>query len=109
MNYTIIRKVAVIAIFLFQFLFTSAQPGDIPRDKETKPYRILTVGKQVTVKSTQDIKSIMVWTASGHRIVEQNEINGPSFTFTISINEKIFFLMMELTGEKRYTEKIGVR
>ena len=50
-----------------------AQPAinssDISFKKESKPFKILTDGKRVTVKSTKDIKTIMVWTATGHRIV----------------------------------------
>ena len=51
----------------------------------------------------------MVWTASGHRVVEQKEINTSSYTFNININEKVFFLMVEFEGSKPYTEKIGIR
>lgn len=106
----IIRKIGTIGLFLGLFLFTNAQAGNDPFKKESsKPYRILTSGKQITVKSTKDIKSVMVWTASGHRIIEQKEINASSFSFTLAVNEKIFFLMLELTNEQRFTEKIGVQ
>ena len=109
MNYTTIRRFVVATLFSCLLLSIHAQPGNDPGDKDPKPYRILTSGKKITVKSTRDIKSVMVWTASGHRIVEQKEINSPSYSFTINVNEKIFFMMMELQGEKRYTEKIGVQ
>lgn len=100
----IARRLVAILFFACFFVVTHAQnPGD-----KVKPYRILTSGKQITVKSTRDITSIMVWTASGHRIIEQKEINAPSFTFRVGVNEKIFFVMLELKGERRYTEKIGV-
>jgi hypothetical protein len=75
---------------------------------ESKPYKILTSGKQVTVKSTKNIKSVMVWTASGHRIVEQKEVNAPAFTFNINVNEKYFFVMIQFEGQKPFTEKIGI-
>ena len=105
-----IRKIVAIVLLSGVFLFSNAQNINDPFKKEiSKPYRILTSGKQVTVKSTKDIKSIMVWTASGHRIVEQKEINAPSYSFTVGNNEKIFFLMLELTNEQRFTEKIGVQ
>jgi hypothetical protein len=77
--------------------------------KEAKPYRILTSGKSITVKSTKDIKSIMVWTADGHRVLEQKEINANSYNFRITINAKVFFLMVQLVDGKTYTEKIGVQ
>ena len=102
-----IRNICIILALSGLFSFTHAQ-ADNNTDK-FKPYRILTSGKQITVKSTKDIQSIMVWTASGHRIVEQKEINAPYYSFTIGVNEKVFFLMLELKGAERYTEKIGVR
>ena len=105
----IIRKIGAIVLLSGLFLFTNAQSITDPSRKESKPYRILTSGRQVTVKSSKDIKSLMVWTASGHRIVEQREINAPSYSFTVSTNEKIVFLMLELNNERRFTEKIGVQ
>ena len=76
---------------------------------KNKPYKILTSGKQITVKSTKDIKNIMVWTASGHRIVEEKEVNTTSFSFTINVSEKVFFVMIQFEGIKPFTEKIGIQ
>jgi hypothetical protein len=73
-----------------------------------KPFKILTNGKQVIIQSKQNLKSIMVWTASGHRVVEQKEINATSYSFTLSIKEMIFFLLLETAEGKRYTEKLGI-
>jgi hypothetical protein len=101
----IARRLLAFFFFVTILLVSKAQAGSI---EKVKPYRILTSGKQITVKSTRDITSIMVWTASGHRIIEQKEINAPSFTFRVDVNEKVFFVMLELKGEKRYTEKIGM-
>jgi hypothetical protein len=103
------RKIMAIIAFLLLFFFASAQAGNEPSDREIKPYRIYTSGKQITVKSSKDIKSVMVWTASGHRIVEERGIDASSYSFTVGMNEKVFFVMLELQGDKRYTEKIGVR
>ena len=105
------RKIIAITALLCLFLVGFAQAGNEnePLGRESKPYRIYTSGKQVTVKSTKDIKSVMVWTASGHRIVEERGLNAASYSFTVAVNEKVFFLMLELQGDKRYTEKIGVR
>jgi hypothetical protein len=89
-------------------LFSQAQPVKVAL-LESKPYRILTSGKQITVKSNKDIKSVMVWTASGHRIVEQKEVNASSFTFTVNVNEKYFFVMIQYEGQKPFTEKIGIQ
>jgi len=78
-------------------------------NNEPKPYKIQTSGKQVTIKSTKNIKSVMVWSASGHRVIEQKDINNPSYTFNIPINEKWIFVMIHVDGAKPFTEKIGVQ
>ena len=78
------------------------------KDSTAKPYKILTSGKQITVKSTKNIKSVMVWTASGHRIVEQKDVNSTSYSFTVTVNEKYYFVMIQYEGQKPFTEKIGV-
>ena len=100
-----LRKI-VFALLLSLPLVVIAQTEKA--DKSNKPYRILTSGKQVTVRSAKDIKSLMVWTASGHRIVEQKELNVPSYDFRIEVKDKYFFLMIQLVDGKVYTEKIGV-
>ena len=51
----------------------------------------------------------MVWTATGHRIVEQHELEINFYSFTVPVNEKIFFLMVEMQDGKRFTEKFGVQ
>lgn len=101
------------ALFCFSS-FAFAQTGELKAGIENKsgtvkPYKILTSGKQFTIQSTQNIKSLMVWTASGHRIIEQKEINSTSCSFNVLINEKIFFLMIEFENGKRNTEKIGTK
>jgi hypothetical protein len=101
----------VIAVFSLS-VFSQAQPAPINEGESArtnKPYKILTSGKQITVKSTKDIKNIMVWTASGHRIVEEKEVNATSFSFTINVSEKVFFVMIQYEGQKPFTEKIGVQ
>jgi hypothetical protein len=51
----------------------------------------------------------MLWTTGGNRVIEQKEINSISYTFTIPVNQKSFFLMVGLADGKVYTEKIGIR
>ena len=77
--------------------------------KTTKPYRILTSGKQVTIKSIKDIKTLMVWSATGHRIIEQKNLNTSSYEFKVDVKENYFFLMVQLTDGKVYTEKFGTQ
>jgi hypothetical protein len=89
-------------------VLSQAQPASTP-PVEKKPYKILTNGRQVTIKSQKSIKNVMVWTATGHRVVEQKGINEPSFSFNVTVNERFFFVMVQLEGTKPYTEKIGIR
>lgn len=103
----IARRLIATLLFTGLFLFTQVQASV---NAINKPYRILTSGKQITVKSSINITSLMVWTATGHRIVEQKSINAPSYSFRVGgSNDKVYFMMLELKGERRYTEKIGVQ
>lgn len=108
---------AVVVLFMFP-LYAQSDPGPgknkpATEKKDAKYFKILTSGKQITVKSndnTNNLKQILVWTSSGHRIVEQHELDVPSFDFTVSgINEKIFFMLVEFKDGKRVSEKFGVR
>ena len=105
-----IRRLLAAAFLSLLFVTAQAQGNnELPSlTKEGKPYKITSSGKQVTIKSTKAIKHVMVWTTSGNRIIEQKEINNSSYTFTIQVNQKTFFLMIGLEGGKIYTEKIGV-
>lgn len=98
--------VAVIAVVCISVFSQAQVTANEPAAK--KPYKILTSGKQITVKSPKNIKHIMVWTSTGHRIIEQKDINEPSFTFNVNVNSRVFFIMIHLEGAKPYTEKIGI-
>ncbi len=105
-----IRRLMAIASLSFVITVSQAQPvNESLAKKEAKPYKILTSGKQITIKSTRDIKNVMLWTTSGYRVVEQKEINNNSFVLNIPVNQKTFFLMIGLNNGKIYTEKIGIR
>jgi hypothetical protein len=107
MKVTISRFIAITSILLLS-IFSQAQP--LPAGiNESKPYKILTSGKQITIKSTKNIESIMVWTATGHRIVEQRQVNTATYSFNVNVNEKVFFIMIGYPGLKPFTEKIGVQ
>lgn len=108
------QTMAILAvIFLSVLVQAQPQPGKVPgrttdTERSVKPYRILTSGKQITVKSDMDIKSIIVWTSGGHRILENKEINTDSYSFRITVREKIFFIRVQLADGNTYSEKIGV-
>jgi hypothetical protein len=106
------RLCAAIILSSLFFVSKAQSPGEpVPDEvkKSDKPYKVSTSGKQVTIKSTKNIEHVMLWTSSGHRVIEQKEINAGSYTFTIPVNEKVFFLMVGLVNGKIYTEKIGVQ
>ena len=100
----------VITVCLSGFLRAQPAPSNYTENTGVhKPYKILTSGKEFTVKSTKEIKSVIVWTATGHRVVEEKAVNATSFTFNLNVTEKVFFIMIQFEGSKPYTEKIGVQ
>lgn len=104
------RRLFAVAFMSLLFFVAQAQSNSKwPDSKENKPYKVLTSGKQITIKSTKNINHVMLWTTGGNRVVEQKEINNSSFTFTIPVNQKTFYLMIGLVGGKVYTEKIGIQ
>jgi len=115
MMYPIFRKLAVIAFFTCIVGVSMAQdPG--PKNKlsssesfQSKPFRVLTNGKQITIQSNKNISKIIVWTSGGNRFVEQSNVEASSYNFTIPAKEKFVFMMLELQGGKRFTQKIGVQ
>ena len=119
MRGSIVRKaILVSAIVCASILSKAQQPGtpapELPSssgeiEKSSKPYRILTTGKTVTIRTTKNIKSLMVWTSAGHRIIEEKNLNTSNYNFRITVNEKLFFVMVQLADGKTYSEKIGVQ
>ena len=99
---------ALISTFSYSQTSTSNQSNATPVKTSAKPYKVLTNGKQVTIRSDKGIKSVMMWSASGHRIHEQKEVNAASYSFNITVNDKIFFVMVRLGNGNLYTEKLGV-
>ena len=91
-----IRRLLAIVLLSVVVLDLQAQPFA----KETKPYKILTSGKNITIKSTNNINHIMIWTNGGNRLIEQRSINANNYSFTIPINGKFFFLMVGLSNGK---------
>ncbi|MES1217338.1 MAG: hypothetical protein ABUT20_17635 [Bacteroidota bacterium] len=114
MRLIIRNTLMVLSLLLASVHFSSAQQisdgkeNEPPVKQDNIPYRIVTSGKQITVKSSKDIKNIMIWTASGHRILEQKNVNTSNFNFRISVDEKIFFIMLQLVDGKVYSKKIGI-
>ncbi len=88
---------------------TVVKPRPSVNSKTAKPFKIITEGKKITVKSTKDIRKALAWTASGHRFSEQTNINTASCNFTVPNNERFIFVMLELEDGKVYTEKVGVQ
>jgi hypothetical protein len=108
------RKIILVSAFLNASVFLLAQPDAKPKPGSTtatkaKPFKVQTNGRQITIQSKENIKSMMVWTASGHRIVEEKTLNTNSYSFSVPAKEKICFIVIEAADGKRYTEKIGVQ
>jgi len=106
---SLVKNTFTAVVFLLITQFCSAQNNPTGPKKDSTPYRILTAGKQITVKSSKDIKNIMVWTSSGHRILEHKDVNASDYNFRITVNEKIFFVMLQMADGKVYSEKIGIQ
>ena len=100
---SVYRLITAVALSVSLFT-TQAQPDK----KEVKPYKVLTSGRQLTIKSNKIIYHIMLWTTGGDRVVAQKGINNNSVTIDIPISRKTFFLMVGLANGKVYTEKIGI-
>ncbi len=105
-----VRRLLAVASLSVVVIASQAQPASNETAvKEIKPYKLLTSGRQITIKSTRNIKNVMLWTTSGYRVVEQREINNSSFMLNMPVNQKTFFLMIGLENGKIYTEKIGIQ
>jgi hypothetical protein len=104
------RRFMTVTAFSVSYFVSTAQSGNAELiKKETRPYRVITSGKEITIKSKLNILQVMVWTIGGNRVVEQRDIHADSYSFTIPIYEKIYFLMVGLENGKVYTEKIGIQ
>ena len=107
------RAILVFALFCTA-CFIHGQ-GDSKRDlpptasAAPKPYKVLTSGRQITIQSKQNLKSLLVWTASGHRIVEEKQFPSTTYSFTVPAKEKYFYMVIETAEGKRFTEKMGVK
>jgi hypothetical protein len=94
--------------------FLNGQPSEtpsreVPGKTPVKPYKVLTNGKQITVQSKQNLRSLIVSTSGGHRIVEEKDLQTTNYSFTVPSKEKVFYLMVETAEGKRFTEKMGVK
>lgn len=110
-----LRKICLFLALIPATFTLSAQPKEsAPTEisssvKTKKPYRILTNGKRITVSATSGLRKLMVWTASGHRMVEQNNLDGLTYSFDVVTREKILFILIEFADGRRFTDKIGVK
>jgi len=113
MKPSILRAIFLATLFSATYFIHGQAKPLLSQEKSSslkeKPFKVLTNGSQITLQANQEIKSLMVWTASGHRIVEEKAIKATSYSFIIQVKEKLFFLMLETADGKRYTEKIGVK
>ena len=109
-----IRKAILVCALFSVTSFIYGQPKKSPKSEissptSAKPFKVLTNGKQITIQTKQNLRSLMVWTANGHRFVEEKDLTTNSYTFTVPSKEKIFYMMIETAEGKRFTEKMGVK
>src|SRR6187397_599622 len=109
-----IRKSILVSSLFCITCFMHAQVKRSPNSEITtrasaKPFKVLTNGNRITIQSKQNLRSLMVWTASGHRFVEEKELTTNSYTFTVPAKEKILYMMIEAADGKRFTERMGVK
>ena len=115
MTYQAIRSmtVAIMCLAISNFSFAQAasvkEPSIATEKTEKRPFKIFTNGKKISIQSSKTIKTILVWTSSGNRIIEQQELNVSNYSFETPAKEKIFFLRLELDNGKVYTEKVGIQ
>ena len=113
MNPFIRKAILVFTLFSVTYLMHGqGKPLGALEEKTSssaKPYKILTNGKQITIQLKQNLRSLIVWTASGHRIVEEKDIKTNTYSFTVPAKEKIFYMKIETAQGKRFTEKMGVK
>ena len=88
---------------------TIAQAEVKTENKSNPPFRVLTSGKKITIQAKQNIKTVMVWTSNGHRMIEEKEINSGTFSFNITIAEKVFYIRVDMEDGKMFTKKIGIQ
>ena len=109
----IIRKALLVFALFSVTCFIYGQEKESNKSAVTtsspKPFKVLTNGKQITVQSKQNLRSLIVWTASGHRFVEEKDLTTNSYSFIVPAKEKIFYIMLETAEGKRFTEKMGVK
>lgn len=101
----------ILTIICFCIFVSFPGFGQVPTPashKVEEPFKILTQGKKITVKTKSKINKLMIWTASGHRIAEDHNLNTNTFSYSVNVPENIFYIMMELADGKRYTKKIGL-
>lgn len=102
-------KLFAIAFLSMLAITTKAQPAPASKPAhDQKPYKLITKGKQVSIKSIKGIKQVMLWTSGGNRVVEQKDINNSSYIMHIPVSQKTFFLMIGLTDGTVYTEKLAI-
>ena len=101
----------LLSLSLFVTLIAPAQSYNSDKNEisAAKPYKILTNGKRITVQAKHNIKTVFVWTSNGHRVVEQKEINTTSYSFNITVPEKLFFMRIDMEDGNKFTQKIGVQ
>jgi hypothetical protein len=110
MNHKLSIQRIFIPLLLLGFAISSlqAQPGRFPAREKAKPYKLLTAGRQITIRGNLELASVMVWTAGGHRVLEQKDIYKTEYRFELTVPARIYFIMIRFKDGQSFSEKIGI-
>ena len=97
-----------LALFLALSCLAQTKPASSGEKDRPRPYKILTNGKQITIQSAGELESVMVWTAGGHRMLEDRAIHKKEYRFNLTVVTRIYFIMIRMKDGKTYSEKMGV-
>lgn len=106
----LVKRPFFILALLGLAICASAQTRPVPiaeKNNSAKPYKLLTQGKQITIRSAQALDAVMVWTSGGHRVLEERSIDKNEFQVNLTVPSRVYFIMIRLKNGKTYSEKIG--
>lgn len=90
-------------------LLLSLAPGPAPaQSADTRPFKLLSAGRQLTLRSPKPMHRILVWTIEGNRLAEWRETASSQVTIELPVYRKVYFLMVVFADGKVWSGKIAV-
>ena len=89
-------------------LLLSLAPGQAPaQNNVTRPFKMYSAGKQLTLRSPKPMHRILVWTIEGDRLAEWREAASSQVTIELPVFRKVYFLMVVFADGKVWSGKIA--